>query len=232
MRPPYGARNSNVDSVAANLGYTSIRGIHLSGPGTRRRAYKRPETGQIVVHRTGHAAKSAQMNTPDLNYHLARHLRRLGAHHGGRAACLGQAVDPAAGRRYRTCQPSDRDPSLWTDSRHHPKSPPADGDPGRRLVRRPGPRPLRWFDPINRLRPPLKPQLWRARSTAASPPGWSGGRPILLRYRCRRRASSPPAYLAPVPDARQGATRGTATNPVLHMATLNCCEGDKRSVSA
>ena len=42
-----------------------VRGIHLSGPGTRCRAYKRPETGQIVVHRTGHAAKSAQMNTPD-----------------------------------------------------------------------------------------------------------------------------------------------------------------------
>src|SRR5665647_2026772 len=45
-----------------------LRGIHLSGPGTRCRAYKRPETGQIVVHRTGHAAKSAQMNTPDPTY--------------------------------------------------------------------------------------------------------------------------------------------------------------------
>jgi peptidoglycan/xylan/chitin deacetylase (PgdA/CDA1 family) len=28
MRPPYGARNSNVDSVAANLGYTSITTWH------------------------------------------------------------------------------------------------------------------------------------------------------------------------------------------------------------
>src|SRR5665647_2644987 len=30
MRPPYGARNSNVDSVAANLGYTSIMLIRLT----------------------------------------------------------------------------------------------------------------------------------------------------------------------------------------------------------
>src|SRR5665647_2190211 len=50
------------------VGIMSFRGIHLSGPGTRCRAYKRPETGQIVVHRTGHAAKSAQMNTPDVVY--------------------------------------------------------------------------------------------------------------------------------------------------------------------
>ena len=33
-----------------------------------RAACKRPETGRIVIHRMDHAAKSAQMNTPDKRF--------------------------------------------------------------------------------------------------------------------------------------------------------------------
>ena len=57
-------RMAGIEPALLALGRV-LRGIHLSGPGTRCRAYKRPKSGRVVVLRTGHAAKSAQMATPE-----------------------------------------------------------------------------------------------------------------------------------------------------------------------